>query len=143
TPATCIFKSYTTTTHMKDYQVVVIVVGVLLLAMMGKAARQPVPDLHLPYTVQARHDHSIKRGFWDKRAALSQTQDDTEEDYPLQALWQKQEVSDKRGFGSMMPAYLVHLYRTEQPLLDPSVIFTPSRRTTDSDRSKIDYNSQG
>ncbi|XP_042205061.1 uncharacterized protein LOC121854447 isoform X2 [Homarus americanus] len=126
---------------MKDYQVGVAVVGVLIVAMLGRAAGHPGSSL-----THMDDDQGVKRGFWYKRAPLLHRDqhyddDDDTDDYPTQALWKHWASPDKRGFGSMMPAYLVHLYRPAQPLLNPAALFTSTRRN--SERDKIDYSSQG
>ncbi|KAK4308433.1 hypothetical protein Pmani_019870 [Petrolisthes manimaculis] len=58
----------------------------------------------------------------------------------LSTEWQprREKVSQKRGFGSMMPAYLLQMYRAaHQPNLNPSDLFSSTRPI--SERGKIGY----
>nr|XP_045623193.1 uncharacterized protein LOC123773449 isoform X2 [Procambarus clarkii] len=137
---------------MKDSEVGVVLVVVLVVAMGSRSAGYTGPGLHQGFALQASDNlQALKRGFWDKRADdLHQQQETTDLQHPLQEAWRpaqqtlwsrKQEAVDKRGFGSMMPAYLVQLYRPEQPLINPSALFTSSR--TIGDRDRTDYSNRG
>ncbi|XP_050687743.1 uncharacterized protein LOC126981092 isoform X2 [Eriocheir sinensis] len=93
---------------MKESLVGVVLTGLLALGVLGVVAADPGYERG-----QAQPFWPVvKRGYWEDP-------DDPGQPEALQ-------VQDKRGFGSMMPAYLLQLYRPDQPLINPSLLFARS-----------------
>ncbi|XP_071547295.1 uncharacterized protein [Panulirus ornatus] len=126
----------------QDFLLGLATVGVLMLGLLGTTAAYPGywPQRQDPYLLQAdAGNHVFKRGFWDKRAELHHNPADIIEDYPSQ--WTEGRLTEKRGFGSMMPVYLTHLYRPEQPILPSSALLSSTRLGWE--RPKTSSSSQG
>ncbi|XP_066955566.1 uncharacterized protein [Macrobrachium rosenbergii] len=123
---------------MKECMVTITLLGMLVMLAARMSSAHPIYGLTSlmqddPFALSAgQEQHGFKRGFWDKRS--SEETEDLEGfgGYPLQQLqWNKRNYQEKRGFGSMMPAYLVHLYRPDIPVLPPNSLFSPTRPSSE------------
>ncbi|XP_050687741.1 uncharacterized protein LOC126981092 isoform X1 [Eriocheir sinensis] len=107
---------------MKESLVGVVLTGLLALGVLGVVAADPGYERG-----QAQPFWPVvKRGYWEDP-------DDPGQPEALQVrrggarhTSETLQVQDKRGFGSMMPAYLLQLYRPDQPLINPSLLFARS-----------------
>ncbi|XP_063862170.1 uncharacterized protein LOC135101808 [Scylla paramamosain] len=90
--------------------------SLLVVALLGAAAA------HLAYRSGQPRPFSPdeERAYRDKQTPFLDDQDAPDQSQALQ-------VWEKRGFGSMMPAYLLQLYRPDQPLINPSLLFRSSQ----------------
>ncbi|XP_042862478.1 uncharacterized protein LOC122247330 [Penaeus japonicus] len=93
--------------------------------------------------------NGVKRGFWEKRAETTALHDGFDRelevaDYPVQEEWLRRArfppgaTADKRGFGSMMPQYLVNMYRPDVLNNLPKSLFSRTRPSTDRGRRSYD-----
>ncbi|XP_045138284.1 uncharacterized protein LOC123520244 [Portunus trituberculatus] len=96
--------------------------GLLIVAVFGAAAA------HIAYrSGQPRPFSPNEEGiYWDKETPFLDAQSDqSDQDVPDQS--EPLQVWEKRGFGSMMPAYLLQLYRPDQQIINPSLLFRSSQ----------------
>ncbi|XP_068201576.1 uncharacterized protein [Palaemon carinicauda] len=123
---------------MKECMVTITLLGTLMMLAARVTSAHPIYGLTSllqddPFVISGgQEQNEFKRGFWDKRS--SEEIADVEEfgKYPIQKLqWNKRNHQEKRGFGSMMPAYLVHLYRPDVPVLPPNSLFSPTRPSSE------------
>ncbi|XP_037786337.1 uncharacterized protein LOC119582172 [Penaeus monodon] len=109
----------------------------------------PMPYRDDPERPAYQPASGFKRGFWEKRAGTQASNGgfDTElevADYPVREDWLRRgrvpsgPAADKRGFGSMMPQYLVNLYRPDVLNNLPKSLFSRTRPSTDRGRRSYD-----
>ncbi|XP_064085485.1 uncharacterized protein LOC135200774 isoform X2 [Macrobrachium nipponense] len=124
---------------MKEYLATLIFHGLVLMLAVRTASSHPHPLYGLasfvqedPFGQPGRQEHpNSKRGFWEKRSSEEVGDVEGFESYPVPQLqWTKRNFHEKKGFGTMMPAFLVNLYRPDVSALPQNSPFSPPRGST-------------
>ncbi|XP_068202949.1 uncharacterized protein [Palaemon carinicauda] len=116
---------------MKEFLATLIFHGLLLMLALRTVSTQHLYGLtpllqEDPFSPIKEQDHSSsKRGFWEKRS--SEEDGESFENYVPQLQWTKRNFQEKKRLGTMMPAYLIHLYRPELSAVPQKSIFSPPR----------------
>ncbi|KAK7086763.1 hypothetical protein SK128_001249 [Halocaridina rubra] len=129
---------------IKECLIMITWIGLMVLLALRTSSAYPLYGL-TPYIDDDAYDMpnqdqlGVKRGFWEKRSSKDMTwNDDGIGGYPFAMQWNERNKPDKRGFGSMMPAYLVHMYRPDIPVLPPKSLFSPPRQSSERGKRSND-----